>query len=509
MFKEMTQSVLGSLFGDEDEKQASTTSPVSAPAAPLVPDEAKKKWVRIDDKSKKMSKEERKAVKEELLATTFTLNVNGIPFRFPLEEGKTMQESAQSRLRDLDANPAYFTMQAERLGLTYDDRVKLFNDSAEEQGKSIRAEHSPTEISRTDRFLVGAGKTSKDLWDGAKMFYLDDKDKAELIRQRKIEQELYEKLDNEGIGLEDVGELFPDMVAFLFGGGIANLGLRASAQVAASGLLGFTKAVDTLDSDEALKQRGGNALFNAAFTVGGMGLGKAVMWPLKGGIGAATKAFSAGKDAMGKLIATTKMGGKGGMPAGVAKLAGDALNLKHNNTNPAMQELGKVALDRIVPIISRMNDYGKMNTVKGLVNNVLAKSTTTPKGGGANFLDMNKFLKEMQHISDSSLRKHLGSDFGKSVGDFRKIIREVSSTNPGNLHGETVSKLLELLTSNPAVAKVGKQIADSSTSPEVRSKLVQYLLRQVSGTGIHTGSNLASTVRKGAIVHGANKAFEE
>lgn len=378
---------------------------------------------------------------------------NGVPF---IVEGEGTPEQLSGALKArLEADPSLLDKRRQQLGLTEDEAVNLLQgyQPVQDKGQFAAQLSDPSEgMSSTDKFLVGAGRTFTELGRGVKMMFTGDETDAEIRKREANEQRLFAKLDDQGIGPEDLGQLAPDAVAFLGSGGLTSMFVRGAALGAAR---------PTTSEDGGVGERARTGMLSGLLSVVGPGSVKTVgaLFNLKKTLG------------KGMMESIRSLNSRGNVAEGLANVIDDGAALTTNG-NPAIREVGEAALARASDVVQRMNTFGKQNTVKKLVTNALKRSTR--EVDGRNVLDMNSFTRELGGISDATLKQGAGKDFGRMLGELRRTFTEISRI--ADLDGETAEGVLRAITTDSRAAALAKTLA-TVKEPQAKATIVRQLLQ--------------------------------
>jgi len=358
-------------------------------------------------------------------------------------------------------DPSLIDKRREALGLDEDQFTHFVEQNklhlaraAEFEQQAEKYKNSVPELSTPEKFFVGAGQTFSSLFNGAQQLFTGDEGDKVIAAREAHEKALFAKLDDQGIGPEDLGQMAPEVVAFLGGGGLVSFAARGGAL----GALAPTSG----DPETGTKERVHSSLAGGLLSMAGPAVAKST--------GAF---FNLSKNAGMGLVKTLARwaGNKGGAPAGVAQTVGEAMEMQAN-TNPAIRELGELALKRTTEIVQRMNTFGKTNTVKELVNGSLTKSVR--EIGGRNVLDMNQFNRQLMLLSDSQLAKGAGKDFGRMLSSLRNTFTEIGKI--AELTPQQAQVVLEGITTSPQAAVLAKQLAKAA-SPEAKTLILQQIMK--------------------------------
>lgn len=373
----------------------------------------------------------------------------GVPF---IVEGEgTPEQLAGSLKQRLEQNPALIDKRRQKLGMAEGEvwgegqgyspvqNVGQFDDQLGD----------PTEgMSGTEKFLVGAGKTFTSLGRGAKMLFTGDEDDAEILRREAHENELFDKLDSQGIGLEDLGQIAPDAIALLGSGGLTSLFGRGA-------LMGAVRpGEDGWDRAKA-------GLTSGVLSIAGPGAAKAVAAILSAPTRVAGKGMS---------ILLSRMGNE---PAkGIGAATADAVELSVKQ-NAAMREVGDLALQRTADVIQRMNTFGKQTAAKEVINKAFMKAIKVVDG--RNTLDTTAFNRALMTTSDAMLKKGAGKDFGRILGELRTTFSELGRLQ--QMTPQQAQQVLAAISDDGTAAALGRILAGRASEEAKKTAAEQLLAR--------------------------------
>lgn len=377
--------------------------------------------------------------------------VNGLPFT--IEGEGTPEQLAGALEKRLQQNPELWDKRRKQLGLSEDDMIALAEKQAGVDSSESRA--FQPQLNPGQKFLVGSGRSLTEMARGFKQLFTGDEEDAEISRREADEKALFEKLDEQGIGAEDLGQIAPDVIAFLGSGGLTSLAVRGAG-------LGLVRPTTGADGAE---QRVYNSLASGLLSVAGPGAAKAAGGVFRLG----------GKAGSGMINSITKLAEKGSVGKALGGTADEAARLAQN-ANPAIREVGEIALARASDLVQRMNARGKTDVTAGLLNSALRRSVV--QTGGRNVLDMATFNKQLLTTADSQFTKGLGKTFGKQVADLRKTFTELTKLEP-NMDPKTAETILTGIVSNPQAQALAKGLNTATTDAArqgLASRLVQTSL---------------------------------
>ena len=399
----------------------------------------------------------------------YTITVDNVPFRV---RGATNREQAA---RAIDVQ---FSDPQVRHEAIIKRKAKLL-DMGIDLDKNVATEG----MSKTDRFLVGAGRTFTETARGAKqMWYgaMGDEDKVKALqREESSHRDTFDLLDGEGLGMEDLGQLAPELVAFIGTGGgsgvsqAASLGLRGAA-------LGGSKA--TVEGES----RTTNAVVSGLLTAGAFGAGSGVASMFRNGAklsGAAVR----GLTNLGKGAKT-----KGEFLNNMSSAMTQAQHLA-NSKDAALRKVGEESLAQLTPLIQQLNGVGKESMFRSSLNNLMQASMQ--RGENSLTLDVAKFVQGLAGVSKGTLVKELGRTYGARLDTLRNTFTEL--TRAGSMTAEQATNVLKGILADDSAAAVATQISRGSkegAKPELMNSLMQTLQNRVQQ---YTTQSAAATIAGG------------
>ena len=370
----------------------------------------------------------------------FTITFDGVPHRV---RGANSREQAEAFLNYQMSDPF---------------RQKQLQKQRRSQLKEmgIELENKPGTSGGVERFFVGAGRSIDALSRGAKQLgYMamgEDEKVRGLERQEQQHRELFDLLDSEGIGMEDIGQLAPDILAFAgTGGGTL---LAKGAQLAGRGALLAGSYATTEGESHAI-----NAALGSAFALGGGAAAGAVgsLFALgsKGLAGSAK--FSRG------VIDQVAKWSKGGNPDDVVRGMAEAMRTAQhmaNASDKAVVELGEASLKSLSDLVGAMNSAGKESVYRQYMRTLMNDSIV--EKGGRNVLDTNKWLRSLEGVDRRGLVQALGKTFGQRMDDLRTVFRETQRL--GDMPQEQASQLLRGIMVDDQAASIARALAQQTAA---------------------------------------------
>lgn len=372
--------------------------------------------------------------------------VNGLPFALDVDDTVSNEQAAQALSEQLQQDPSIFTRRREQLGLSEADLAAI---QAQERGEDPGVRIEP--MSTFEELLVGAGRSfTTAIRGGRQLFNRATGDEEELAQLQAIEsdeRELFRALDEQGIGAEDIGQLVPDLVAFLGSGGLLSLAARGA-------VLGGVQATG---EDEGLGDRSLNALVSGTLSAAGPLAARAVRAPFRAGTRLAASAFSAARG-----LATRT----GGFSASLGRTVVDSARAQAS-TNPAIQKLGRAGFDKASQLIQQMNARGKRGVAGEAANAALQKSIR--QVNGQNVVDFAAFNEQLAHLGRSELNRRLGKTFGARLDDLRNTFDEIATLDV--LSPTQAQAVLSNLMTNAEARSLATALRRSSTDTAKRAAL--------------------------------------
>lgn len=389
--------------------------------------------------------------------TDYTIMVDNVPFRV---RGAASREQAQraveARFHDPDAKRQAILKR----------KAKLL-----EMGIDVDANFAVDETSRAERFLIGAGRTFTEtgrgiqqLWYGAR----GDEGKVQALqRQESLHRDTFDMLDSQGTGMEDLGQLAPELVAFIGTGGsssLTNLGLRSAA-------LGGSKA--TVEGES----RGVNAVVSGLLGAGSAGAARGV-----------SAMFQRGAQLSGAAVQGIRnlVGRGANSPGGLANNMSSAMTqAQHlaNSKDAALRRVGEESLAQLRTMIHGMNNVGKESLFRTQLNQLMTSSIR--QVDNTLTLDTAAFVKGLEQVSRSQLTRELGRTFGPRIDNLRNVFIELGK-HTDDLGGDAAQNILRQIMSNDSAAAIAAQVSRASTEgakPGVMAGLLNTLQNTVQRTG--------------------------
>jgi hypothetical protein len=384
----------------------------------------------------------------------YTITVDNVPFRV---RGAKSREQAQRAVEVQFSDP-----QVRREAMVK-RKAKLLD-----MGIDVDQNFATEGMGKGERFLVGAGRTFTETARGAKqMWYsaMGDEEKVQALqREESSHRDTFDMLDNEGIGMEDLGQLAPELVAFLGSGGGSALGTAASMGLRGAALGGSKATVEG-------ESRGLNALVSGLLTAGAAGAASGVASMFRAG-GTLTGAAAAG---LNRLARGTKT--KGDLVNNMSSALSQAQHLA-NSKDAAIRKVGQESLAQLTPLVQKMNSVGKESLFRTQLNQLMQASMQ--RGENALTLDTAKFVQGLAGVSKGTMIKELGRTYGTRLDTLRNTFTEL--TKVGDISGKQATEMLKGIMADDSAAAVAQQISRASqegAKPGVMSSLMQTLQNRV------------------------------
>jgi len=416
----------------------------------------------------------------------YTITYEGVPFRINAPEGMSRQAAEAGLIESFQDENFY--------------KDKLANRKAQllEMGIDIDRDYSTEvteDMSGLDRFLVGAGRTFTETTRGVQQTWHEARGNKERVRQLQKEEanarETFDLLDSEGLGWEDLGQLAPELVAFIGTGGqssLLNLGVRGAA-------LGASKA--TVEGED----RNLNAIMSGVFAAGG----GAALGALRG-LGSM---FSRGAKFVGSAAAGLgRLAGRSKSPGQLADNVSSAMTQAQqlaNSKDALLRRTGQEALDVLRPVIQGMNATGKESLFRTQLTQLFQSSIRQVDNTLS--LDMGAFVRGLETVGKGELVKQAGRTYGTRVDTIRNVFTEMGKY-ADDIPPETARATLKAVLSSDSAAAVARQVSklvNRGARPEQIRGHLDLLFRTVqrgavpaaaAGEG-STGADVVEEVRAG------------
>lgn len=451
----------------------------------------------------------------------FRIIVGGVPFRV---DGDDEDEAVQKVVDMLEAAPEVFTERARRLGLT-DAQGNVSEDDLEalriqhelgDRGLRGRVRAADAAGGPGNRFLVGAGHTFLDRFRGARQVLasvMGDEETVEMLAELdKEEQALFDQLDKAGFGAEDLGQLAPDLLAFLVPGAAgaqltrmgasAGVGTGVVPTAITGALLGASQVRDT--EAATLSQTGLDALQGGA---------AAVVLPAAGAIGTGVGRLLKRLPAGGSVRISPRLWARfHGLNRGqtAANVVEDGLTQSREGVSEGMQILGRAALDKVQEVIRSLPTTAsrglKDQAAMGVVRRSLAEATET-LSNGRNIFNPGAWERSMSELAGKVGSVFSGTQHTQMLGAANILAREMQKISD-DVTVELAEAASAALLAAPARAKPIVDAIARAQAPEVKKALVQQLadVGMLVGNELIRGGTAAAGVQGG---EGALSALNE
>lgn len=393
----------------------------------------------------------------------YTINIEGVPFRVK-KSGFGSQEEAQQFWE----NEWHTNRSDEQKQQAMQNRVAELQDMGIDLGKNYAVEGMGT----AEKVAVGAGRTLTRLGRGVQqrlsagdpnspVYGLDftgegllpsvtRETAAQSQGRERSERETFSMLDNSsrGIGAEDIGELLPELIAFIGTGGIGGLAARGA-------MLGAADA--TVEGESVTK----NALIGgvAAGVGGAVGKGAAAGLARMFKPGATFSGASAqGLASLMKSIKDpAKAAGTAARKVAEAFRQADVLD---SSASKALREVGDQAYNQTRTLVQQMNAVGRQSVFRENVNSIFKNAIKTSTDGRIQFKP-DAFVKELEQYSRGRLVKELGKNIGPRLDNIRTTFREVGKLK--DLGHEEAVAVLKGLFDDPTSQALSRQLGKEPT----------------------------------------------
>lgn len=315
-----------------------------------------------------------------------------------------------------------------------------------------------------EKFLVGAGRTYTRLGRGIGQRVaerMDDPKAQQWLndsrRTEMMEAETFAMLDNEGFGWEDIGEIAPEMAAFIGTGGVAGFAARGA-------MLG---AADATEEGESV---GLNAL------VGGVaaGLGGALGKTVAAGLTKVFKPNAQFSAAQVKGIAALLKGIKN--PAQATQKIVNFLRQADTvdaSASKALREVGDQAYGQARMLVQQMNAIGRESVFRQNLNQTFQRALKTNADGTIIF-NPGKFAAEMEQFSRGKLVKELGNNIGPRLDAMRTTFRELGKLK--DLSYAESEAVLKSLFDDPTTQALARQLGKEPAKTTAEKLLERSLI---------------------------------
>ena len=399
-----------------------------------------------------------------------------------------------------------------RTGLSQEDvEAILFNATAARDQKGTvghAAGGRGGRFSFIDAGLIGAGRTITSKSRGAMQIMRNrlPTSVADRIRLPSVEQleeveaehrRLFEQIDK-GIGMEDVGEILPEALAF-FGGGAASVGWKAlaagSAVGASLGALGAT----TEDESRAFNSFAGATAGALAPALGTTAKTLADLIKAGGGAmanGAAALVAAGQGNAQSTAFALSRMFSRMGAVQGSAERAVAASRAAGETSAGAatMRTLAGRAEEHLGRIIGTMDGEAADSFVSDMANQAFETGFKMAQDGSVTF-NPRAVVNSLARVSRREMIEVMGSP-GRRLNDFRNWAKTLIDLD--DLDAQAVQTAYEAYWSS-SEARAMAQAMQRATNPETRKSLL--------GQMFVIGARSAQAAAAGATTQGTEQVM--
>ena len=381
-----------------------------------------------------------------------------IPFRV---KGVNSREEAKMKLyeqyKDLD-DEGYTSWQQNRLNELKDMGIDI---------KTHKELVNEGENSAS-RFLIGMGKTFNDWKNGSAQFYYQltgDKEAAKEIRDQDLaNEEIFNLIDEGNIGMEDLGQLAPEVLAFLAPGAAGAKGARLIASEI--GLGAVSGGVGQTTDGFAERQLGATLGAAGAAIPGGLA-----------GIGAMRRAVTgapaAAKGYLMELMSNPKM---------TEEVAAAIVSPK---TPPAIAKALRQKFDRVMNGVPAQEvKLLQQNAAFAQAKNVLAEATQ------GSYLDVDTAIKGLAKITSADLQRGLSKPAAQAIKDLKKTLQAVADLPPEVLTPQNLSKLADgiLAGNSKQFGGMVNALQRQGMQPETKANVFMNLLQRMGQVAANTAS---------------------
>lgn len=374
---------------------------------------------------------------------------------------------------------------SEKGGLTPQDVTALFGGQgykADAKGMTLRPLGLDTGINLNEGVaegLVGAGRTFESWGHGAQQIVGDAAVEADVAKNEAAARALFQQLDDEGVGAEDIGQALPAVIA-AFGGGVVGAGWKAlMATGAATGA-----ALGAIEGTAEGESRGINAAIGGVLGAAAPLLG---MTPglIKSAVGSGATMSKAAVNWLGTLVATAK--GNAQTAIFTTSRALSAVNAANNQAQAALSAAHKAgnvgpgvrtaallaqrAQDQLAKIIAGMRGKPANEVAFNMANDAFEAGFSAKTGQ----LVFNPAAARnaLARVLPRDVKK-LG-EVGEQLMIYKQFLRAVE--NVDDLSPDTIRAAARWIMDDPAAETLVKTIQDT-LDPAVKRSLINQLTRQ-------------------------------
>lgn len=337
--------------------------------------------------------------------------------------------------------------------------------------------------------LVGAGRTFESWGHGAQQIVGDAAVEADVAKNEAAARALFQQLDDEGVGAEDVGQALP-VVITAFGGGSLGAGWKAlMATGAATGAaLGAIEGT-TEDESRGLNTALGGVLGAAAPLLG------MVPKALKSAVGSGATMSKAAVNWLGTLVATAK--GNAQTAIFTTSRALSAVSAASNQAQAALaaaQKTGNVGPGvRTAALLAQraQDQLGKIIAgIRGKPANEVAYNMANEAFEAGFSAETGKLIFNPAAARNALARimprdvKKLGP-VGEQLMIYKQFLRAVE--NVDDLAPDTIRNAARWIMDDPAAESLVKTIQDT-LDPAVKRSLINQIVRQGGYVAVPVGT---------------------
>ena len=315
------------------------------------------------------------------------------------------------------------------------------------------------------RFLIGMGKTFNDWKNGTAQFYYQltgDKEAAKEIRDQDLaNEEIFNLIDEGNIGMEDLGQLAPEVLAFLAPGAAGAKGAKLIASEI--GLGAVSGGVGQTTDGFAERQLGATLGAAGAAIPGGLA-----------GIGAMRRAVTgapaAAKGYLMELMSNPKM---------TEEVAAAIVSPK---TPPAIAKALRQKFDRVMNGVPAQEvKLLQQNAAFAQAKNVLAEATQ------GSYLDVDTAIKGLAKITSADLQRGLSKPAAQAIKDLKKTLQAVADLPPEVLTPQNLSQLADgiLAGNSKQFSGMVNALQKQGLQPEAKANLFMSFIKRMGQVAVN------------------------
>lgn len=390
----------------------------------------------------------------------YTITYDGVPFRV---RGAQNRKQAEEQLNLAFQDPVF-----------YNEKLTQRKAKLLEMGINVDANFATEGMGGGEKFLVGAGRTFTETGRGIQQMWYGLTGNEDKVRQLEADEanarHTFDQLDSEGIGAEDLGQLAPELLAFVGSGGasLTSLGLRGAA-------LGASKS--TVEGES----RTTNAIVSGLLSAGVAGGARGVASMFQRGAAIGGAALSG----LQRLAGNAKTPGQ--LANNLSQAMGQAQHLA-NSKDAMLRKVGEEGLAQLRPLIQKMNSTGKESVFRSQLNQLFQASTKQVDQSLS--LDLATFVRGLDGVSKGELVKQLGRTYGARVDQLRNVFIEMGK-HADDIPPETAHNVLRGIMSSDSAAAIAARISELSAKgggkPGVMAGLLNTL-QQTAGRAVNAAA---------------------